>query len=296
VQTAVAQQQGGPVESGRFLRWLRRKSTAWGTDPGLYDPALVRTTLSYVRRLIGPHHYFGLDARGLEQVPETPSMIVSNHSGGTTIPDVWGLALAWYDRFGVGRPLHGIVHEIILATDATGSFFSRMGAVRGNRVVALEILQRWKRDLLVLPGGDLDAWRPHADRFRVRFGGRTGYARTAIRAQVPVVPVAHAGAHETLMVLTDGRRIAQALHFHELFRADIFPIHLSLPWVIGIGPWPHLPTPVTLRYRFGRPIPPPEWTSPDDPPEDLVSAHDLQIRAALQGLLDELRLEQATRH
>jgi 1-acyl-sn-glycerol-3-phosphate acyltransferase len=289
----LERQQGGPVEGGRFLRWMRRTRPVWGTDPGVYDPEHVRRTLSYVRRLIGPHHYFGLDARGLEQVPAAPVMLVSNHSGGTTIPDVWGLALAWYDWFGVERPLHGVVHEIILATDATGAFFSRLGAVRGSRALAFDVLNQWQRDLLVLPGGDLDAWRPHADRYRVQFGGRIGYARTAIRAQVPVVPVAHAGAHETLMVLTDGRRLAKALHFHEFFRADIFPIHLSLPWGIGVGPWPHLPTPVTLRYRFGSPIAPPLWRGQADPPDELVRDHDARIRAAMQQLLDELRLDQA---
>jgi 1-acyl-sn-glycerol-3-phosphate acyltransferase len=271
---------------------MRRERSDWGTDPGLYDSGLVQQTMRYVRRIIGPGGYFGLDARGLENVPAAPAMIVSNHSGGTTIPDVWGLGLAWYDHFGETRPLHGIVHEIILATDATGSFFSRMGMIRGSRQLALDVLRRWRRDLLVLPGGDLDAWRPHRERYRVRFSGRTGYARTAIRAQVPIVPVAHAGAHETLMVLTDGRRIAQALHFHEIFRADIFPIHLSLPWVLGIGPWPHLPTPVKLRYRFGAPIPAPAWSGESDPPQELVQEHDERVRTAVQGLLDGLREEQ----
>ena len=278
-------------DHGRLVRWIRRERSLWGTDPGLYDAGLVERTMRFVRWLIGPKGYFGLDARGLENVPDAPAMIVSNHSGGTTIPDVWGLGLAWYDRFGFNRPLHGVVHEIILATDATGSFFSRVGMIRGSRELALGVLERWRRDLLVMPGGDLDAWRPHSRRYQVRFSGRKGYARTAIRAQVPIVPVAHAGAHETLLVLTDGRRLARALRMHDIFRAEIFPIHLSLPWGLGIGPWPHLPTPVKLRYRFGAPIPPPPWRGPGDPPDDLVSEHDAKVRSAVQGLLDGLRDE-----
>ncbi|MEO1272317.1 MAG: hypothetical protein AAFX99_29825, partial [Myxococcota bacterium] len=55
------------------------------------------------------------------------------------------------------------------------------------------------------------------------------------------------------MVLTDGRRLARRLGLPALARAEIFPVHLSLPWVLGIGPLPHLPLPVMLRYTFGPP-------------------------------------------
>ena len=283
-------------EQGRILRWLHRDNDrVWGTDPGVLDPELVRRTLARAERLFRPGGYFATDLRGWENVPPGPAMLVSNHSGGTTIPDVWGLAVGWYQHFsGYDRPIHAVAHEVILSTNATGSYFSRLGVVRGNRSVAMDVLTRWKRDLLVMPGGDQDAWRPHRDRYRVRFSGRIGYARTAIRAQVPIVPVANAGAHDTLMVLTDGRRFARALHFKELFRAEIFPIHLSLPWGLGIGPWPHLPTPTKLRYRFGPAIHPPLWASADDPPEEVVREHDGRVRAAVQLLLDGLREERVS--
>jgi hypothetical protein len=104
------------------------------------------------------------------------------------------------------------------------------------------------------------------------------------------VPVANAGAHETLVVLTDGRPVARALRLPELARAEIFPIHLSLPWGLAVGPWPHLPTPARLRYRIGPPILPPAGLAPGaDPPEELVQAVDAEVRAAVQRLLDELR-------
>jgi 1-acyl-sn-glycerol-3-phosphate acyltransferase len=272
-----------------------RGARVWGTDPGMYDPGLARRTFGRLRPLFQPHGYFPIDARGWENIPPSPALLVCNHSGGTMVTDVWGLAFAWYDKLGWERPIHAVTHEIILATDATGSFFSRLGAVRGSPAIALDLLTRRRRDLLVFPGGDLDAWRPHADRYRVRFEGRTGYARTAIRAQVPIVPVAHAGAHETLYVFTDGRRFAKALRFHDIFRADIFPIHLSLPWILGIGPLPHLPTPVTFRYRFGEAIAPPSWRGAGDPPPELVRELDAQVRTSVQELLNGLAREELER-
>jgi len=225
----------------------------------------------------------------MEHVPRTPTMIVSNHSGGTTIPDVWGFAFAWYQRFGASRPIHPLAHEMILSTQATARFFGRLGVLRAGRGVANEVLTRWQRDLLVMPGGDLDTWRPYKDRYRVQFGGRIGYARTAIVAGVPIVPVANAGAHETLLVLSDGRALAQRLHLHELTRANVFPIHLSLPWGLTIGPWPHLPLPTRLRYRFGAPIAPPALAPGEVPTDDAVGDLDAQVRTAVQGLLDQLQ-------
>ncbi len=143
---------------------------------------------------------------------------------------------------------------------------------------------------MVMPGGDMDTWRPYSERWRVRFGGRTGYARLALEARVPIVPLAHAGAHETLIVLTDGRRLAQALRLPEIARASIWPIHLSLPWGLAVGPWPHIPTPARFRYRLGAPVPPPAELGPgEEPSEDLVRAYDARVQAAVQGLLDELK-------
>jgi 1-acyl-sn-glycerol-3-phosphate acyltransferase len=218
-----------------------------------------------------------------------------NHSGGTSIPDVWGLILAWYAHFGTQRPLHPLAHEMVLGTPLTARYFERRGVLAADRHVAAQAL-RAGHDVLVLPGGDLEAWRPYRDRFRVDFGGRTGYATLAAEAQVPIVPVAHVGAHETLVVLARGRRLARALRLPELTRAEIFPIHLSMPWGLAIGPLPHIPWPGTLRYRVGRPIPPgappsPSWSEADRARH--TAAIDIQVRIAIQTELDRFKAQLA---
>ena len=35
----------------------------------------------------------------------------------------------------------------------------------------VRVLTRWDEDLLVMPGGDLDVWRPYSKRFEVQFAG-----------------------------------------------------------------------------------------------------------------------------
>ncbi len=211
-------------ERSWLLRTLHRGRPApWAADPGAFDADDVRRTVERVGRLFGERRYFGLDARGFENVPAAPVMFVSNHSGGTTIPDVWGFGVAWYRAFGVERPLHFMTHELILATAATGRYFARRGALRASWASARAALGTWRRDVIVMPGGDLDAWRPHRRRFEVELGGRIGYARVALELGVPIVPVANSGPHDTLYVLTDGRRIARAFGLHRIARAEIGP-------------------------------------------------------------------------
>jgi 1-acyl-sn-glycerol-3-phosphate acyltransferase len=279
----------------RSWRWLHgTRDPHWGASPEGFDSSSVERVIAWLERLFGVSGHYPVRASGLATLPSDPALFVSNHSGGSTVLDCIGLGFAWYEHFGYSRPLHFLAHEILLATSITGPFFHKMGVLRASRHLAHQALGQWRRDVAVMPGGDRDTWRPWKDRYRVQFAGHTGYARVALESGVPIVPVAHAGPHDTLMVLTDGRRIAKRLRLHDLFRIDVFPIHLSLPWGLCIGPWPHIPLPQTLRYRFGEPVLPPEMLVPGTKPTDaLVHEYDRMVRAALQALLDELADDEA---
>jgi len=274
-------------EKGLLLDFLHRgRASRWGSDARAWDAAAAGRTLARIAPLFGAHGYFPLDARGFEHVPAAPTMLVSNHSGGTTIPDAWGFLFAWYRHFGTARPVHVLVHEMILATDVTGRYFSERGALRASGTAAREAIAGFGRDVLVMPGGDIDTWRPWTRRYQVEFAGRTGYARTALELGVPIVPVAHAGAHSTLFVITDGRAIARVMGLARIARAHVWPVHLSLPWGLAIGPWPHFPLPAKLRYRLGAPIVP--RACGGRPTDDDVRELDARVRAAVQSMLDGL--------
>jgi 1-acyl-sn-glycerol-3-phosphate acyltransferase len=265
------------------------REVAWGTDPSHFEPAAVRGAMRRLERWFGPGNYFGVKVSGVENIPAAPSLLVSNHSGGLTILDGWGLAYVWHRHFACERPLHVMAHEMVFSLDRTGKTFAQLGALRADPGRGQQALAGWGRDLLVMPGGDVDVFRPYKDRYKVCFAGRTGYARLAIKSGVPIVPVANAGAHETFMVLSDGARLAARLRLPQIARARTFPIHLSFPWGLAVGPWLHIPPPVDLRYRVGPPIPPPLWEGPGDPPEAMVRALDAEVQAATQALLDDLR-------
>jgi 1-acyl-sn-glycerol-3-phosphate acyltransferase len=274
----------------RTLRWLHRNGApAWGATPAGIDRDRVERVVRSLQRVFGPEGYFPVRTSGLDALPASPSLLVSTHSGGSTMLDCLGLGFAWYLHFGTCRPLHFLAHEILLSTRLSGPLFDGLGVLRADRRIARQALGQWRRDLIVFPGGDRDTWRPYRDRYRVRFSGHTGYARLALATGVPIVPVVNAGPHNTLIVLADGRRIADRLHLHELLRIDVFPIHLSFPWGLGVGPWPHLPIPRHFHYRFGPPIHAPEDHVPGRPPtEETVRELDRRVRATMQSMLDDL--------
>ncbi|MEM9188736.1 MAG: 1-acyl-sn-glycerol-3-phosphate acyltransferase [Myxococcota bacterium] len=283
----------------RERSWLLRQihpenGVRWGTDPDICDPDAIAKTAERIGLLFGRGRWFDLEVEGLTALPPAPAMLVSNHSGGTMVPDAWGFAIGWHRHFGGERLLRIAAHEIILSTPLTGRYFGRRGIIRAHRDVTERTL-RSGYDVMIMPGGDQDVWRPHRDRYRVQFAGRKGYARLAILSQVPVVPVAHDGPHDTLYVLTDGRPIAKALRLYPLIRASVWPIHLSLPWGLALGPLPHLPLPTKFRYRVGPAIIPPPSNGGEPSPEDVADL-DREVRAAVQHLLDELRGSSRARH
>ena len=278
-------------EKAWLLRWLHPEGTDWGANVADFDPAKVEEARRWMGVFFGPRRYFRVEVSGWDNLPPSPVMVVSNHSGGSLFLDTWGLGWAWYSHFGTERPIHPAAHEMLLGNRFTGQFMAERGVVRADKRLAKRVLTHWNEDLLVMPGGDLDVWRPFNKRYEVQFAGRRGYARLALDAHVPVVPVVNAGAHHTLIVLSDGRRMAEALRLPELVRAHIWPVHLSLPWGLAIGPWPHLPTPARLRYRFAPAIHPSIVGAERGVPttEAQVADFDAAIREAMQKELDALK-------
>lgn len=267
----------------------------WGSHPECYDADFVERATQRLSWIFG--RYFKMDVQGFENVPDEASLLVSNHSGGMLILDVLGQIVAWQKQFGVDRPMHVLFHDILLAFRLTGKPLSRLGGLRASHENSERALVEYQRDVLVYPGGDVEAYRPYKDRYQVNFSGRKGYARLALKTGVPITPIAHSGAHQTLMVLSSGQRIAKFLRLDKLVRSKIFPIYLCFPWILSPGPFlPHLPLPRTFRYRLGEPIEMPQKTWVGDPPEEIVTMVDAKVRQSIQEMLDQLQVidEQAS--
>lgn len=221
-------------------------------DPDCRDEELIRRLADGLRGPLG--RYFRPDIRGLEHVPPGACLFVANHNGGMLMPDMFLLGLSLYDRFGIEGLPWGLTHRLALKVPGLHQTLLKLGTVRGTEHNGLRLLRAGRR-VLVYPGGELDSMRAYRERRRVVFGHRRGYVRLALRAGAPVIPVVTSGAHETFIVLSNGRWLAQRLGLAKRLRLCAFPLSVSVPWGLWLGiPPPHFPLPTRIRMRVLPPI------------------------------------------
>jgi 1-acyl-sn-glycerol-3-phosphate acyltransferase len=216
------------------------------------DPDFIRRMLP--RLWLATSVYFRPEVNGFDRVPDEPVLFVGNHSGGANIPDTFVFGLAYNTWFTVdGRPLIGLAHKVVANAPWIGNMARKFGMVAAHRDAADRLLQAGA-NVLVYPGGDVEALRPWTERNRIRFDGRKGFLKIAHRNRVKIVPVVSTGGHDTFFVLNDGRRTAKRLGIDKFLRIKSVPISLSIPWGIVPGDLPHIPLPAKIRIEVLEPI------------------------------------------
>jgi WS/DGAT/MGAT family acyltransferase len=217
------------------------------------DPELMRAQAPLWNTLMD--YYFRLEIDGWEKIPEDPSLLIGIHSGGPLTMDAWTVALAWWRHFEEERSLHGTAHDVLMASPGLGTYFRRMGTIAPSRENIAAAFAKGD-DVILWPGGEVDAFRSFDKRDKAVLGGRTGFIRLAIREQVPIVPMATVGGHDTLFVLSEGRGIAKALGLKKRLRSDVAPITFSVPFGVQLHltPFQHIPLPAKIRTEYLEPI------------------------------------------
>lgn len=257
-----------------------------GRDPRLLD--------TFARFANGPlRAWHRAEVRGLDDVPTGPVLYVGNHNAATSTPDTWIALGALYAQRGLAGLPFGLAHGTVRNAPVVGPFMGRLGAVPASHAHALSLFAAG-RQVLVYPGGDVEAMRPYRDRDRLRFAGRRGYIRLALRAGVPIVPLVAAGAHSTFVVLSDLPWLARALGVDRRFRLTVFPLALSIPWGLTLGPLPpYVPWPSRILIEALPAIHFPRTGSAaaDDP--DWVTACAHHVEARMQAALTRLAAERA---
>lgn len=252
------------------------------------DPRFIERVMPLLGLLYD--HYFRAETELVSPFPEGPALAVGNHNAMTGIPDMFCHMLAFWRLHSPERQAYGLMHDVPFRFPGAGAWLNAAGAIAANPKNAARALDRGAA-VLVFPGGDLDACKPHARRYEIEFGKRRGFVRTALRHGIPIVPIVSAGAHDSLYIWTDGRRIAEALSLPELARSNVAPLGFAMPWGIIAGiPLPHLPPPVKIHTRILAPIDPRLPPSAAEDPEAVEHVFE-RVRSAMQSALDDLRQE-----
>ena len=236
-------------------------------------------------------YYFRLEVDGWERVPDETCLVIGVHSGGALTMDAWSLVNAWQKHFEGKRVLHGTAHDVLMASPGLGDYFRAMGVIAANRKSVGTALEQGE-DVVVWPGGEVDAMRSWWKRDVATLGGRKGFVKMAIRAGVPILPVATIGGHDTVFVLNEGKWLADALDkvlgLKKTLRGSNLPIIAGFPFPIAIEILPaHVPLPAKSRPELLEPIE--VDTDPERADDDayVTKIYD-QVESAIQAGMDRL--------
>ncbi len=208
--------------------------------------------------------YHRYELHGIENLPTSGAGIIAiSHSFATYD----SLLLASEIYLKTGRYCTGLADRRIFQTPGFSQFFSRIGAVNGTPEIGADLLQ--KGNLLMLsPGGMREALRPSSEKYRVDWAGRLGFARLAIKTQVPVILAACPKADD----------------LYTLYENPITPLVYQkfkwpLPILRGWGPT-LLPRPVKLTHYLSESFLAPKQRKTESAEENIRRFHrklDLQM-------------------
>lgn len=244
-------------------------------DWPLIGTVAKRAITEYLRR----YHRWTIE--GTLTKPTEPTLFVSHHGYGSAFDLNVYAALATFDEIGLSEPVTLLAHELAWKI-GVGRLVEPFGARPAGHESARESFAQGKH-AFVIPGGDVDGFKPHRDRNHIVFDHRTGFAQLAIDTGVPIIPIVTSGAGNTLFAVSDGRKLARLLQIDRLFRLKAIPTTISIPWGFNfglVGFAPHLPLPAKLTTRVLEPM------RPD--PLDTADTFAARVQATMQEALTEL--------
>jgi 1-acyl-sn-glycerol-3-phosphate acyltransferase len=274
-------------QDGGLSGWVAERAAQW--DLSGQDETTMQRQKFFWNVLVD--YWFRMEIDGWEHIPDPPALLVGIHSGAPFVWDAWTVGQQWWRRFGQERPLHGTAHDALMAIPVIGRYFRSMGVLPAAPDAISTALAEG-RDVALWPGGEVDSLRPWAERDRANLAGRKGFVKMAIRAGVPIVPIATVGGADAMPVLIRGDRLSKVLQLDRMLRLKVFPLAVSLPWGIAPAALPQLPLPAKIRTRFM-----PAVELDHDPAraedDDYVDGKYREVQDAIQRGMDALARKRA---
>lgn len=224
-------------------------------------------------------NWFRLQVRGIENIPaDGGALLVANHSG--TVP-MDGLITSYAVRKHTGRPMRALGADLVFKLPGIAELARKAGATLACTEDAERLLGKGEL-AAVWPEGFKGVGKPFSERYKLQRFGRGGFVSSAMRAQVPIVPVSIVGAEEIYPLVGNIPSLARLLGVPYIPITPFFPL---------LGPLGLIPLPSKWIIEFGEPIRtdayPPEAA---DDPMLLFNVTD-QVRETIQQTLYTLLYE-----
>ena len=244
------------MATGRQVAGERSRSTTAivplrlpDTEPDdLEDPRLSdvdewgrsERTRALARALYEPIYssWFRTEWDGLEKIPvEGGALLVANHAG--AIPSDAPVIMHGIEKE-LGRPVYGLADYFFRTVPVVGTLWARAGGVSARPANAYRLLKEQRRLALVFPEGTKGPSKSYTDRYQLRRFGRGGFVEIAMRAGVPVVPIAVIGSEEAMPIVLRLPTLARALG------VPYFPITANLLTMGPVG----IVTPFPVKFKL----------------------------------------------
>jgi 1-acyl-sn-glycerol-3-phosphate acyltransferase len=163
------------------------------------------------RRLYDPIYskWFRADWEGLDKIPANGgALLVANHAA--AIPSDAPVIMHGIETE-LHRPVYGLADQLFKATPVVGTLWSRLGGVVAHPDNAYRLLHEQGQLVLAFPEGSKGPGKHFTERYKLRRFGRGGFVEIAMRAGVPIVPIAVIGAEESMPIVWKSHTLAKML-------------------------------------------------------------------------------------
>jgi 1-acyl-sn-glycerol-3-phosphate acyltransferase len=189
-------------------------------------------------------HWFRVSWEGLDLLPqEGGALLVANHAGAIP-PDAPSIMHGVEKE--LGRPVYGLAENLFRSVPVIGTIWSRVGGVAAHPDNAYRLLHDERQLVLVFPEGTKGTGKHYSDRYKLRRFGRGGFVEIAMRAGVPVIPIAVMGAEEAMPIIFKSNRLAKMIN------VPYFPITANMLMLGPLGLAAYFP--VKFRIRVLPPV------------------------------------------
>jgi 1-acyl-sn-glycerol-3-phosphate acyltransferase len=225
-------------------------------------------------------YWFRVEHEGIENVPPSGgALLVSNHSGALP-PDGPMIMQSVRRDHSHPRPLYMLGEHWFKGYPFVGMLANKLGLVAAHPRNAQRLLRDEGRLAIVFPEGQKGSRKVLWQRYRLRRFGRGGFVRTAIRAGVPIVPIAVVGAEEAMPIFAHIRPAQR------LTGLIYFPFNHAFPHFGLLAGLMYMPA--KFKIRFLDPIPMGDY--PVEAGDDAVFVQALaeEVRGRIQTELDDM--------
>jgi len=246
------------------LRGKHRRGE-WNVDEFGFEPDYADIWVPLARLVY--RKYWRVDVSGVRNVPRRGgALLVSNHAG--VLPFDGAMIEVAILEHGIDRHARALIADWFFGMPGLSWMLRRTGQTLGHPEDTHRLLTGGEL-VLVFPEGIKGTGKLWSERYRLRRFGRGGFVESAIRGQVPIIPISVVGSEEIYPMFTNVTPLAKLTGF------PYFPLTPTWPW---LGPLGLIPLPSKWRIEFHPPI------RTDELPPDAADDPSVVMRVA-----DEVR-------